>query len=111
MHAVPTESASARLSGGLAIPRAVINLWHSAQISHRAVPSAEALWSALQSPQLQPNRQAIAIAIQEATIGEMAALMVDGVMNGATIHRLLTSLTRDGEIRRPDLLGWSEVFV
>lgn len=56
MHAIPEDAAPTPSHRDLAIPRSVVNLWHCAQISHRDVPSAEALWSAFQNLESPPNR-------------------------------------------------------
>ena len=91
-------------------PRSVFNLHHQAQISNYPLGTAPELLQALKRPTTPKLRQIAAQAIQEAEIPEMADLLVDRVLSGAELQRLLLSLAQDQSIRRPDLLEWAARF-
>lgn len=91
------------------VPNSIRNLWHDAQISHFGMPSPSELQRILQSPQAAENAE-VALVFQEATVEQIANLMVDGILGGATIHSILSQQTDCGRLRRPDLLAWSRLF-
>lgn len=91
-------------------PRSVIRLWHEAQVSHRGIPSPEALLAAIHGRGSDDARIALGLAVQEVSETELVDLMVDKVVSGAELHDLLASLSSTGHIRRSDLVEWSEIF-
>jgi len=91
-------------------PRSVVNLHHQAQISHRGVATAPELLAAMKRPDVPAHRKIAAQALQEAEIPEVADLLVDRVLSGLELHKMLSSLAQEGAIRRPDLVDWSARF-
>lgn len=91
-------------------PRSVINLHNHAQISHHGIATASELLAALKLPNTPERRRVAAQALQEAEIAEVADLLVDRVLSGLELHRMLSGLAQEGSIRRPDLVDWSERF-
>jgi len=91
-------------------PRSVVNLHIQAQISHRNVAPASELLVALTRPDTPGRRKIVAQALQEAEIPNVADLLVDQVLSGLELHEILSGLSLDGAIRRPDLVQWSARF-
>lgn len=93
------------------VPRSVINLRRSASVSHRGLVEPERMLEALQARGgVGESRRSLAIALQEAEIGELVELMIDRVLDGRALHVLLASMQTEGSIRRADLVEWSEIF-
>ena len=91
------------------VPRSVRNLWHAAQISHLRMPPPAALLDALRSSKAADDEN-VALAFQEASIEEVARLMVDEVLTGTEILGIVARQAAAGRLRRPDLLDWSGMF-
>lgn len=88
----------------------MINLHNHAQISHYGVGTASDLLAALKLPNCPERCRVAAQALQEAQIAELADLLVDRVLSGLELHRMLSSLSQEAAIRRPDLVEWAERF-
>lgn len=93
------------------IPKSVLALWHDAQISHRGIASPAEIHRAVRERGGRDNaRMSLALALQESETGELVDLLIDQVIDGRSLHRLLTDLQADGSIRRDDLVAWSSMF-
>jgi chloramphenicol 3-O-phosphotransferase len=92
------------------VPRSVYNLWHEAQISHRGIAPPQTIYDAILAGGGGVGRDSLATALQETTTWELIDLLVDKVLDGRSLHGLISKLHREGAIRRADLVEWSEVF-
>lgn len=94
-----------------AVSPSVMHLWHQAQISHHGIARPEIIEDAIRSDAGPRDvQEAIALAIQESSTWDLIELLVDKVIDGPSLHALLSKLQMQGAIRRPDLLEWAEIF-
>lgn len=93
------------------VPASVANLWHGARISHRGIVDPASLLAAIRNGGgTGIARRSLAIALQESEPGELVDLMIDKVVDGRALHRLIASMQADGFLTRDDLVKWSSMF-